>query len=140
VISLDIMPTMIAAAGGNIEPAWKLDGVNLLPYLTGEKAETPHESLFWVWGARKAIRHGNIKVVSMNNGKSYEMYDLSKDIGEQHDLARQNPEKLKSLIENNKQWEAGLKPQQWGWNSRLGYKDPQFGKPKPYHNPEYKIK
>src|SRR5207244_3484464 len=36
--NLDILPTAIAAAGGTIDPAWKLDGVNLLPYLTGKNS------------------------------------------------------------------------------------------------------
>src|SRR5580704_11039913 len=34
IIQLDILPTVITAAGGTVEPAWKLDGVNLLPYVT----------------------------------------------------------------------------------------------------------
>ena len=37
VIQLDILPTALAASGTKIDPAWKLDGVNLLPYLEGKK-------------------------------------------------------------------------------------------------------
>jgi len=140
VISLDILPTLITAAGGKVDPSWKLDGVDLLPYLTGEKKSPPHDTLYWVWGARKAMRSGDLKIVSLNRGKSYQMYDLSKDIGEQHDIAQNHPEKLKEMIKQHQQWESGLMSQQWGWDSRLGYKDPQFGKPRPYHNPKYQIK
>ncbi len=140
VISLDIMPTLIVAAGGNVDEEWKLDGVDLIPHLTGKSTSRPHDALYWVWGARKAIRQGDIKVVSMNNGRSYQMYDLSKDIGEKNDISRMHPEKLKALIDKHQKWESELMPQQWGWNSRLGYKDPNFGKPKPYHNPDYQIK
>jgi arylsulfatase A-like enzyme len=140
VSSLDIMPTLITAAGGRVEADWQLDGVNLLPYLSGKVSEAPHESLYWVWGPRKAIRSGNFKAVSHNHGKTFELYDLSKDISEQNNLARQNPELLQHLIQKHSQWEAQLPPQGWGWNSKLGYKDPTFGKPKPYHDPNYIIK
>ena len=40
-------PHPVAAAGATIDPAWKLDGVDLKPYLTGQKAGKPHESLYW---------------------------------------------------------------------------------------------
>ena len=46
VISLDIMPTFIEAAGGKIDPAWKLDGVDLMPYLAGKNKERPHDTLY----------------------------------------------------------------------------------------------
>ena len=36
VIQLDVLPTVLAAAGVKVEPEWKLDGVNLLPYVKGE--------------------------------------------------------------------------------------------------------
>jgi arylsulfatase A-like enzyme len=133
VISLDIMPTFITAAGGGIDPEWKLDGVDLLPFVGGKNAGRPHETLYWVWGARKAIRHGDIKVMSQDGGKSYQMYDLSKDIAEANDLAADHPEKLQSLIKMHQDWESGLMPQQWGWDRTLGYKDPEFGKPQAYH-------
>ena len=133
VISLDLMPTFLVAAGAEIDPAWKLDGVDLLPHLTGKEAGAPHESLFWVWGHRKAIRSGDIKVMTQDGGKSYQMFDLSKDIGEANDIAARNPEKLQAMIRKHQDWESGLMPPQWGWNKALGYEDPGFGKPKPYH-------
>ena len=65
------------------------------------------------------------------------MYNLDKDLSEENDLARVRPEKLKELIDLHRQWEATLMPQQWGWNKALGYEDPDFGKPKPYHDTAY---
>jgi arylsulfatase A-like enzyme len=137
VISLDILPTFIAAAGGEIDPAWDLDGVDLLPYLKGEEAGRPHEALYWVWGARKAIREGNLKAVTQDDGKSWQLFDLAADIGEANDLAGSQLEKVETLVRKHAAWEAGLMPQQWGWNKALGYEDPEFGKPKPYHDPNY---
>jgi len=43
-----------------------LDGVNLLPYLTGTKQGRPHETLFWKSGSRWAVRHGDLKLVAGN--------------------------------------------------------------------------
>ena len=140
IISLDIMPTMIEAAGGTVEADWKLDGVNLLPYISGRNLEAPHEVLYWVWGPRKAIRMGDYKAVSMNNGKNFELYNLAQDISESTDLSRQHPEKLENMTQQHAKWESTLMPQLWGWNSKLGNKDPNFGKPEPYHDPKYQIK
>ena len=46
IIQLDMLPTCVDA-GGKIDPAWKLDGVDLLPCLTGVNKERPHETLYW---------------------------------------------------------------------------------------------
>ncbi|MCX6577713.1 MAG: sulfatase-like hydrolase/transferase [Candidatus Aminicenantes bacterium] len=64
VISLDIHPTVAAAAGAAIDPAWRLDGVDLVPFLTGAGAGAPHETLYWrMFANQRAVRHGNFKLV-----------------------------------------------------------------------------
>src|SRR5262249_50306898 len=63
VIQLDILPTAIAAAGGEVSPDWKLDGVNLIPYLKDEAEGEPHETLYWRFGPEWAIRRGDWKLV-----------------------------------------------------------------------------
>lgn len=138
IISLDILPTFIAAAGGKINPDWELDGVNLLPYVTRENLERPHDTLCWVWsgGRRKAIREGDIKIMTNNGGEKYFMYDLSKDISEKNDISEKFPKKFKAMIKKYHRWEQKLIPSQWGWNKKLGYRDPLFGEPRPYHNPK----
>ena len=62
VISLDLLPTAVAAAGGEIKPEWNLDGVNLLPYLTKKNDGAPHSVLFWRLGPQWAVRHGGLEV------------------------------------------------------------------------------
>lgn len=66
IISLDIFPTVLAAAGINKSFAKPLDGVNLIPYLTGAKQGRPHETLFWKSGSRWAVRQGDHKLVAGN--------------------------------------------------------------------------
>jgi len=64
VISLDVVPTALAAAGVTPIPDYDLDGVNLLPFLKGENTSDPHEVLFWRWRHEEAIRVGNWKLVN----------------------------------------------------------------------------
>ena len=47
VSSMDIFPTSLAAAGENVSDA-HLDGVNLIPFLTGEETGPPHHQLFGI--------------------------------------------------------------------------------------------
>ena len=137
VISLDLLPTLVKAAGASIDPSWKLDGVDLMPYLLGSSKGPPHKNLYWTWGSRKAIRAGKYKALSQDSGKSWQLYDLKKDLSEQKDLGAEQATKLDQLVERFKSWEKELMPQQWGWRSDLGYKDSTFGQPKPYHDPNY---
>ena len=88
VISLDIFAIATEYAG--VQPKKRLDGVNIIPFITGEQEGVPHDHLFW----RKfdsnsmAVRAGDTKLVSMNGG-SREMYDLPKDIGEKNIISNQ---------------------------------------------------
>jgi arylsulfatase A-like enzyme len=98
VIQLDVMPTCIAAAGGKVDPAWKLDGVDLLPYLRGDNAKRPHETLYWRIDGMWAIRHGDMKLCHPVADKAPPMlFDLSSDVGETKDLAQARPEEVRAL-------------------------------------------
>ncbi|WP_367874479.1 sulfatase-like hydrolase/transferase [Luteolibacter sp. Populi] len=126
VIQLDVLPTSLAAAGVEVDPAWKLDGVNLLPYLKGEKAEAPHDALFWRFGEQLAVRKGDwklVKSVADENARGgagekastagAKLYNLKDDIGEKNDLASANPEKVKELAALWDGWNAGLVDPKW---------------------------
>lgn len=63
VMNLDVLPTVVAAAGGKIDPAWKLDGVDLLPYLRDGNTARPHETMYLCFGDQWAVRHGDWKLV-----------------------------------------------------------------------------
>lgn len=106
-VQLDVLPTCIAAAGGTIDPAWKLDGVNLLPYLTGENTARPHQTLYWQIDGMWAIRHGDWKLVHGQAGDTPpELFDLSKDVSEKNDLATQQPAKVNELQTLWNSWNA----------------------------------
>jgi arylsulfatase A-like enzyme len=111
VIQLDILPTCLAAAGETVDPASKLDGVNLLPYLTGKEAGRPHETLYWRFGNQWAIRHGDWKLLVGNGGSAEPgLYNLAADIGESKNLAADEPEKAKELRDLWDKWNAEQAP------------------------------
>jgi arylsulfatase A-like enzyme len=111
VIQLDILPTCLAATGSTVDPAWKLDGVNLLPYLTGEKSGRPHETLYWRFGEQWAVRHKDAKLVVGNGGGSEpHLYDLAVDVGESMNLAAEHPERVKELRALWDAWNAEQAP------------------------------
>jgi arylsulfatase A-like enzyme len=111
VISLDILPTAAAAAGADVPRDRKLDGVNLLPYLTGKKKKSPHETLFWRSGQNHALRKGNWKLVKMRNETG--LFDLDSDIGESRDLKEQRPDVLKQMQETYEQWNSQMVEPVW---------------------------
>lgn len=126
VIQLDVLPTALAAAGIKPTTAAKFDGVNLLPYLTGKQKGAPHETLYWRMGNMMAIRRGAWKLVKTREGRldtdvnalsdlsDATLYNLSADIGEQNDLAAQQPAKVKELTTAWRQWNQQLAQPLWG--------------------------
>lgn len=107
VMNLDVLPTVVAAAGGKIDPAWKLDGVDLLPYLRDGNTARPHETMYWRFGDQWAIRHGDWKlVVSRGGSGTPELYNLADDVGESRDLASAEPSRVAELQKLYGQWNA----------------------------------
>ncbi len=114
VIQLDLLPTALAVAGANVDSAWKLDGVNLLPYLSGLDKGRPHETFYWRFGEQWAVRHGDWKlVVSSVDGPDARLFNLADDIGEARDLAARHPEKVKALAAIWRAWNAEQKDPLW---------------------------
>ena len=114
VIQLDILPTAISAAGTQLDPNWKIDGVNLLPYLTGEETSAPHQTLYWRIGQQWAIRHGDWKlVVSRVDGSEPRLINLVNDPGESNDLSTERPDKVKELKALWDSWNAEQAEPRW---------------------------
>ena len=68
VMGFDCHATALAAAGVPLPTDKPLDGVNLLPFLTGEKQGRPHQQLFWRSGEKHAARVGDWKLVKERGG------------------------------------------------------------------------
>ena len=96
VSSFDIYATAAANSEGVIAPEL-VEGVDLVPFVTGKKKGIPHETLFWRQGGKCGLRHGDWKIVRMGGrrspGKSqWELYNLSEDLSEETNLAQSKPE------------------------------------------------
>ena len=115
VSTLDVYPTAVAAAGGKLDPQWKLDGVNLLPYLRAENKTRPHKTLFWRVGegARYAVLHGDWKLILAKGNSIPQLFNIANDIGETEDLASENPEIVKQLQTLFDQWSSQMEPNRW---------------------------
>jgi len=110
--SLDIFKTSIGAAGIKEEVKWGLDGVNLLPFLKGEKEGDPHEKLFWRKLEAAAVRIGDAKLIRQRKYGSV-LYDLKLDLGESNDLSESDSLNLKRLTTELENWEEGLMNPLW---------------------------
>ena len=107
VIQLDILPTALAAAGASADAEAKIDGVDLMPFVTGKNAAAPHEALFWRFGPQWAIRQGDWKLVASRVDKNVpRLINLAADIGEEKDLSAEQPEKAKALKAAYDAWNA----------------------------------
>jgi arylsulfatase A-like enzyme len=129
VIQLDILPTSLAASGIETPADAEFDGINLLPYLTGQNKESPHETLYWRDGNDMAIRRGDWKLVSSPNVRpgrrgakstaapsdlaAPQLFNLANDPGEQSDLAITNPNVRDELAKAWSDWDAELAEPLW---------------------------
>lgn len=112
VIALDILPTAAGAAGAKLPKDRPIDGVDLLPYLTGKKNGAPHEILFWRAGENHAVRKGNWKLVTM--GGETGLYDLAADVGESTDRRQDKPGIFDELKQQFTRWNAQMAEPLWG--------------------------
>lgn len=105
VISLDVAATCTAIAGlGRID---ELDGVNLIPYLNGEKEEDPHRAIYWRFWGQRAVRMGNYKF--LKTGEMEYLFDVASADHENKNLIQEHPEMVKIIKKHLVDWEDELK-------------------------------
>jgi arylsulfatase A-like enzyme len=114
VISLDIHSTALRAAGGAPPKEKPLDGVDLLPFVSGAAKGAPHDALYWRFGEQRAIRHGDWKLLSLGGpGAAWELYNLKTDVSERNNLASAQPELVQQLRARFETWNAQMQPPAW---------------------------
>ncbi|TWU31743.1 sulfatase-like hydrolase/transferase [Novipirellula artificiosorum] len=112
VSALDIYPTSLVAAGGSLIQPREVDGVDLMPYVTGENDGTPHQRLYWRKLECAAMRDGHWKLIRVD-GYGHALYNLKDDIAERKDLAAQQPERVSQLNGLLEAWERDKMEPLW---------------------------
>ena len=133
VIQLDLTATALEIAGVQ---AKNLDGINLLPFLSGEKQGAPHDALYWRFGEQMAVRVGEYKLVRYDSnvetrtGKAHQpiagpkLYNLANDIGETNDLYASMSAKAKEMQGKWDAWNATLVKPLWEYGKSDSDGDP----------------
>ena len=124
VAHIDVLPTIVAAAGGELPEGLEVDGLSLLPLTNTETAENwQRETLFWVSGHSQVVRHGDWKL-QLNDRKATDglqkwMYNLGEDPTEQNNLAANRPDKLAELEALLVEHKANSRPPLWQASSQM---------------------
>jgi arylsulfatase A-like enzyme len=112
VVSLDVLPTIMAAAGVPLPTDQAHDGVDLRPHLTRHIPELPHEVICWRSGVNRAVRKGRWKLVQLGSNP-VELYDLWTDISESNDVAAEHPDEVEELEAAFAEWESEMVDPAW---------------------------
>jgi arylsulfatase A-like enzyme len=94
---VDIFATAAAAAGATVPTDRVIDGVDLLPFVTGQNTSQPHKDLFWRSGNYRVVLAGGWKLQRITQPEKQFLFNLGVDPTEQHNLVASEPEKLKEL-------------------------------------------
>ncbi len=126
IISLHIFATVAANVQGIAKPKNKLDGVDLVPFLTGTKQGSPHEFLFWRQYDKNnytVVHQPGLKEIILKD-TNVAMYDLKKDIGEEKNVSDKNKNLFQRMERERKKWEATtIPPAFYGLNQEEKYEE-----------------
>jgi len=107
----DMMPTFAELAGASRQVPSDVDGLSIVPTLCGKTSrQEKHAFVYWEWhlydwgqrrfvpnGLMQAVRMGDWKAVRHKSDQPFELYDLSRDIGETNNVAAEHPEIVKKI-------------------------------------------
>ncbi|MEZ6138512.1 MAG: sulfatase [Pirellulaceae bacterium] len=111
IITNDLFPTFLAAAGVETRNDESVDGRSLEPVLRDVTAKLDRD-LFWHYphyhaggdSPYSAIRSGDLRLIEFHEDNSIQLYNLAEDIGEQRDLSQQLPDKARELRSKLHRW------------------------------------
>ncbi|MFT5127967.1 MAG: arylsulfatase A [Rhodothermales bacterium] len=121
----DVMPTLAELTKAACP---KTDGLSFLPTLQSRDTQKTHSFLYWEFGNQRAVRMHNWK--AYKGKKGWELYELSRDLEENTDLAAAKPELLQKLVAYAKDAHDPIRPGEI-YNKALVDKDHRHAPPKP---------
>ena len=113
VSNIDILPTVVAAAGGKLPTDRTMDGVNLLPFLTRDAAPQPARPLFWRDGPYRTVQDQGWKLIVSQRPKKNWLFHLAVDPTEKVNLVDKEPQKLAELQALLVRHHAGMPAPLW---------------------------
>ncbi len=149
VIGMDLVPTILDVTGTPKVGQLGQDGVSLVPLLK-QTGKLDRDELFWHYphyqhyqlgGATPygAIRKGDYKLIEFFEDMHVELYNLRDDIGEQHNLASQMPDKANELRNRLHEWRKAVGAQMPTPNSKYDPTKPEHTPPKKQNKPVNKV-
>jgi arylsulfatase A-like enzyme len=115
---IDLMPTVLAAAGASYPTSfrghtvWPEEGISLLPVIEGGPTIPRPVPLCWEHEGNRAARIGDWKVVAAH-GEPWQLYNISDDRTEMHNLSAKYPEKVRELRAAYDAWEKRVGVEEW---------------------------
>jgi arylsulfatase A-like enzyme len=110
---IDVFPTAAAASGAQLPVGRQIDGVNLLPFVTGHATPPLARTLFWRSGGYEAVREGDWKLQVSHNPPRTWLFDLASDPTERQDLSATHPAEVKRLRAELAVHDRGLRKPLW---------------------------
>lgn len=138
--SLDIYASALDAANGKTSAGKNLDGVSLIPYLTGQIQGDPHQKLFWRKDKMASARVGDYKLIRVEKLPPV-MYKLSDDLGESRNLVSTDPQHFRLLDSALENWEKETiaplwtEGAQWDTITRMIHQDLMLNRAIRAHDP-----
>jgi len=118
VISTDFYPSLLEMAGLAALPDQHVDGVSFVPALKGKPFDRkaifwhfPHYSNHGMQSPGGAIRLGDYKLLEYFENNTVQLFNLRKDLGEQNDLSKEDPEKTRQLLAMLQAWRKEVSAQ-----------------------------